>query len=91
MKYKWIDIDNERVAVRKSLGEWRVVYPIKNEDNSYNWKNLLIGGSWFNLFKLIGIVGLILFFAWSYRHDVLAIKEFCNPIYYPNIINEVIP
>jgi len=59
MKYEWITINNERVAVKKSFGSWRVVHPIKNEDNSINWKNLLIGGSWWNLI-VISIIILIL-------------------------------
>lgn len=49
----------EKIWLRKGLTGWKVVHPIKNEDGSWNWKNLLAGGSWWNLLFVIIIVGVV--------------------------------
>jgi len=73
-----LKINNEEVVLKKDFSGWRVVYPIKNPDGSINWKNLLIGGSWFNLIKVILVVGLILFIIYSYKYDIQATKDSCK-------------
>lgn len=45
----------EKVYLKKSFDGWRVVHPIRNEDGSMNYPNLLFGG-WWGLAKLIGIM-----------------------------------
>jgi len=59
MKIKEIEIDGERISLKKSGKNWRVVKPIKI-DGKINWKNLLAGGSWWNLFGIALIVILII-------------------------------
>lgn len=66
---KEINVDGERLFIKKSKLGTRIVYPIK-VDGKINWKNLLIGGSWGNLIKLIFIISALLFIAFSYKHDM---------------------
>lgn len=60
------------IYLRKDWSGYRVIYPYKNEDKTWNFKNILIGGSWWNLVKTIIIVLLVLFMVWSYKHDIKA-------------------
>jgi len=69
--------------------EWRVIYPIKNEDGSWNRKNLLLGGSWRRFLMGWFVVLLILVSVFAYKHDVGACLEIlkdpqsiCNYRYY---------
>ena len=56
---KELEIEGERVFVKKSkIFGWGFVKPYKI-DGKINWKNLLIGGSWLNLIK-VGIFLAIL-------------------------------
>ena len=56
---KEIQIDNERLFVKKSkIFGWGFVNPIKI-DGKVNWKNLLIGGSWIR-FILLAVLILII-------------------------------
>lgn len=64
----------------KDLG-FRVVHPIKNIDGSLNWVNLLTGGGWGNLIKMILIIAIILFICWAYKHDVKTLTECCQKFY----------
>jgi len=62
MEIKEINIEGERLFVKKSkIFGWAFVKPIKI-DGKYNWKNILIGGSWIKfgimLFVLLIIYGL---------------------------------
>jgi hypothetical protein len=59
---KEVIIDGEKVSLTKGRTNWKVVYPIKI-DGKIVWKNLLAGGSWWNLvgvgiavFVLIGLM-----------------------------------
>jgi len=49
---KEIEIEGERVFLKKSFLGYGVVHPIKI-DNKINWKNLLAGGSWIKLILII--------------------------------------
>jgi hypothetical protein len=56
---KKIEIDGESLFIKKSkIFGWGFVYPIKI-DGKLNWKNILIGGSWFNVIKLLVIILLL--------------------------------
>ena len=71
-----IELENEILHLKKSkLFGWSIVYPIK-VDGKYNWKNIILGGSWYNLIKLILIVGIILFIALSYKHDMASCIQY---------------
>ncbi len=47
------------VYLKKDGKNYRVVHPIKNDDGSINWFNLITGGSLKNLI-VVGVVVLIL-------------------------------
>lgn len=68
----------EGLYIKKSLGEYRVVYPIKNDDGSFNWKNFLIGGSYLNLIKTALIVLALIALTLSYNHDVKECSTIAN-------------
>ena len=56
---KELNIEGERVFVKKSkIFGWGFVSPGKI-DGKTNWKNVLTGGSWFNLIK-VGVLALLL-------------------------------
>ncbi len=60
--YKLSEVpEGEKIYLAKGFFGWRIVKPIRNEDNSINWLNLLVGG-WANLILLIFIAILIVTF-----------------------------
>jgi len=64
----------DKVYLKKDYFGWRVVQPIKNDDGSYNWLNLLVGGARNGLF-LLGILLILGFLMWSHYHDIQAIQD----------------
>jgi hypothetical protein len=56
--------ENEKVYLKKDWLGWRVVAPVKNEDGSWNWFNIVFGGKK-NLFVLIilFLLAVLAFFA----------------------------
>lgn len=76
---EWVEREyegkKEVFAMRRSFDGWRVVYPMKNQDGTYNWKNIVLGGSWGNMFKWLGILLLILLFFYVYDHDTKVCRE----------------
>ena len=77
-KIKEVNIDGERLFLKKSKTGWRIVYPIKI-DGKINKKNLFLGGSWWNIVKIGLLIGAILFVTWAYSHDIEAVKQSCQP------------
>ncbi len=73
-KIKEIELDGERVFLRKRLTGYKEVHPIRI-DGKFNWKNFLIGGSWMNVLKLIILIILISLIALSYYHDQAEFRE----------------
>jgi hypothetical protein len=86
MKPKSINIDGEGHYLKKDKFGWRVVHPIFNEDKSWNYKNLFIGGSYWNILKIGARVGLLIFLIVAYKHDLATCEELircgakCPPI-----------
>lgn len=73
---KEIEIDNERIYLKKSkVFGWNVIYPIKINDK-YNWKNFLYGGNIFKIFWIIVIVLFVLTYAYEYSHNLNFCFEF---------------
>ncbi len=64
---------DEKVYLKKGAFGYSVVQPVKNEDGSINWINMLVGG-WGNLFKLLFIL-LVIF---SFIYGVQQMMEGCN-------------
>jgi hypothetical protein len=72
-------IQNEEVFMKKGLGGWRVVYPYKT-DGKWNWKNLLLGGSWANFMKWMIGFALLGFIMWSYKHDMANCLQYATDV-----------
>jgi hypothetical protein len=79
-KLHYLQVDNREVTLKETRKGFRVVYPIRNKDNSINYRNLFAGGSWWNLLIIALIVGLILGCVWEYSHNINLLKEcIANP------------
>lgn len=62
----------EGLYVKKTRsGKWIQVFPIKNDNGTINWRNLIIGRSWIDLL----FVALLLFSLWAYAHDTKECRE----------------
>lgn len=80
-KIRTVMVDNEKgkiepVHLKKSFDGWRVVHPIKNDDSSWNWANLIAGGSWIKLFAVAIIVIIVIGLAYEYSSNL----EFCKEL-----------
>lgn len=64
----------EQIYLSKDFFGWKVVHPIKNEDGSYNWFNILIG-SWWNLIGVLFILFLLAMFFLAYREASIQLTE----------------
>lgn len=64
-------------AQKDKLG-WRVIYPIKNEDGSINWFNLITGGSWARLIIMLLVIAAVVGLTLSYRADVQSFVACCQ-------------
>ena len=74
IELKKIEVDGEVVNLSKTtspfFSKWHVVYPIKNEDGSINWKHLITGGTWWNLIFVLLFILVFLGAAWEYNHSL---------------------
>jgi hypothetical protein len=71
MEIKRVDMEGEIVYLKKnSVLGWKVVYPIRNEDGTINWFNLLTGGSWWNLLIPFFIVLMIILVLYEYTSNI---------------------
>ncbi len=62
---------DEEVYLKKSNAfGWGVVHPIKNEDGSINWCNLIAGGSWWKLLVVGIIIAIIIGCVYFYSRDM---------------------
>jgi hypothetical protein len=76
---KEVNITGDRIYLTKSkLFGYKVVYPIRNEDRTINWKNLISGGSWIKLGIVILIVLIILGCVYEYSHAVKVANDCLN-------------
>lgn len=69
-KYETIELNGERIYLRKNFLGWNVIYPSRI-DGKINWKNFLAGKSWWNLLFVGIIVVLILGCVKEYSHAVI--------------------
>lgn len=79
---KKTQVDGENVYLKKSkFFGWSIIYPVRNEDGSINWFNLLTGGAWAKLILVILIVALILVAVAEYSKNITTlISCFDNPL-----------
>jgi len=76
LKIKEIDLEGERVFIKKSrIFGWGVVHPIK-VDGKISWKNLISGGSWFKLIS-IGVLSLLILLAILEYNSIVEIANEC--------------
>lgn len=71
-------IDDGVYLKKDKLFRYRLIYPIKNSDGSWNWFNILTGGSWGNLIATSLVIAAILFSVWAYKHDTDALIQFAK-------------
>ena len=77
MDIKKVVIDNETIYLKNSRTfGWGVVYPIKNDDGSVNYYNLITGGKLIRLIMLLGMIFIILGVAYEYNINL----EHCTKI-----------
>lgn len=86
MEIKELNIEGERVFVKKSkIFGWGFVNPYKI-DGKFNWKNSLIGGSWIKFGALMFIL-LVLWGAFQEYSTAINIANECRyPLSQPIII-----
>lgn len=60
-KIKTIELDGDKISLKKSKSGWRIIYPIKNEDGTVNWKNVFK----FDMPVLLLTIAIILLIIWS--------------------------
>jgi len=78
LEIKEIEIDSEKIYLKKNkLLGWSIVHPIK-ENGKINWKNLISGGSWLKLVIVIIFVLIILGCINEYRTAINLANECLN-------------
>ena len=73
---------DEGVFIRKGKWGYRLIHPIRNEDKSINWFNLITGGSWEGFIKTSFLVIILVASIFLYKHDIASItayyQELCS-------------
>ena len=76
MKIKEIEIDGDRIFISKSnIFGYKIVYPYKI-DGKWNWKNILTGGSWWNVI-ILGVLILLILGAISEYTQAVQVANGC--------------
>ena len=91
------------IYLKNDVFGYSIKYPVKKDEDmglvkgNIDWRNLLLGGSWFNFSKTLVVIFIILFALWSYNNDISECTEFLdtytiidtgtNLICYKNIID----
>ena len=70
------EVNGEIVYLKKNFDGWKVVFPIKNRDGTYNWKHLITGGSWWNLAKIGFFILIFLLAVFEWRKSLEYCSEF---------------
>jgi len=67
---KGVEKIRDGLYVKNSFDGYRVVYPFKNDDGTWNWFNFITGGNYWKLIKVGLILLMLLGLSWSYMRDV---------------------
>jgi hypothetical protein len=70
MKVHKIKIDSKPVFISQRGDSFKVIKPWKNEDGSFNWFNMLTGGSWANLIIITIIVMISVGLIFEYTNNI---------------------
>jgi len=68
----------DNLYIKKGITGYRIVYPIKNEDGSINWHNLIYGGNIWNFLKIMLFFVLIFIVMFAYSHDTQTCRDTMN-------------
>ena len=82
MEIHKLRIGTKDVFVSQRKDNFKVVYPLKNEDGSWNWFNILTGGSWINLILVAMVVVIVLGLLNEYSTNIKILQEqvkYCMP------------
>lgn len=75
-QFKKVDVEGTQLYLNKSkIFGWSVVYPVKNEDGSINWKHLIAGRTWWNLALIAMFILIFLAAGYEYNQNFQACKE----------------
>jgi len=72
------EINGERIALKKGIFGWGIVYPLRDEDGKINWKNCIAGGSWVKLIFLAVLVFFIIMAIVEYTTNFQFCAEVIN-------------
>ena len=64
----------DKVYMKKDMFGWRIVQPMKNEDGTLNWFNILTGGMRNFVFTMV-MLFFILGFFYVYNHDTAEMQK----------------
>jgi len=70
-----VSIDSKDVFVSQRGDNFKVVKPLKNEDGSWNWFNLMTGGSWWNIAIVTFIVVIVLGLLQEYSSNIRLLQD----------------
>lgn len=73
-----VEVNGEKIHLRKDFLGWHQVHPIMDEDGKLNWKNLIAGGSWTKLLIVIVVVLLILGCIYEYSTAIKIANDCLN-------------
>lgn len=80
---KKIEVDGETIYLNKSkYFNWGVVHPLKNEDGSWNWFNLITGGSWWRLIFILVFMAIMFGAVMEYRANMEICQKAVNIVNY---------
>lgn len=86
-----IEIEGEKVFVKKDFLGWRVVHPIKNEDGTINWPNLIFGGKRNGFVLLIYLILAAMLFMGVWEMMASCRNMVAHPELYFNIVGYANP
>ncbi len=69
-----VEEKGEKIFLRKSFFGWKVIFPIRI-DGKIVWRNMIAGGSWWNLVWVALIVLIILGITYEYSIAVTSLNK----------------
>ena len=88
--FEIIDVGGKKVYLKKGIFGYRIVYPIKNEDGSYNWTNLLFGGN-SNLVKLLIYIGIAVLIYFGFHDMMYQCEQLANQYAAEHVVTNELP
>ncbi len=71
--------EGTKLYVKKDFLGYRIVNPIRNEDGTLNWVNVITGG-WRNLITITIVITLLLWTQYDSHNKVKEYQEYCDTI-----------